>query len=576
MSTHPPKQAEQMPPHYRVPAAYLFAPQVDFWEIVCYRADVADGRFQLRGRDMMGLLSHPTFARARREALGGSKPALFVVEEDGERFYVLRAQAESWPDDTLRKPRAYVERGWIVQLGHHRHAKWVLNHLLLARQRRVDKTKDAQRSPPASVSHFSLSWMKLKQDLEAAKNKKVEYRKIKDGFLRLERLGIVTPLTDQATAKVGYGGRFRHRLNTDRLLHVAPKFLHRCQQLEDEPLTLAEAVCHIVHRLADDYRQRGKVVAWPLDWLHGDVEVDLEMQHRRRMAVRRALLWTAVGVLAQGGILRHERSGYALTPGAVERSGDPIALEAWALAALAQVQSEQDDRPSLSQAEETKLNQLLAPCRQRDPSRADLARAIVRQMRYPPEAALPLFALLRRRIDRLPEEQFPALLAHFEGRQARGSFSLHPADILDDLTRHKQDPRPQSLTARKTLKGRRSIVQGQLELPVTVERILQARLYCTLRQGQPVPAELSGQPLSICLCAGDRELYRATLPLLNIPDDPLAPADITQPLRELTGRPPLTLRLTLPARLPALRLLARLEVTATLRNAPEAPIFMSP
>ena len=559
MSVHSLAQ-EDTAPHYRVPADYLFVPQVDFWEIICYWADLENGPFKLRLRDMMGLFSHPTFARARREALRGPAPPLIAFEEEGERFYLLRAQAAGWPDETLRKLRAYIERGWIVHLKHHRHAKWVLNYLLLERQRRL---KSVQGTPD-TLNHFTLTWMKLKRALEAAKGRKVEYRKLKDGFLFLERLGIVTPLTNQPTAKLGYGQRFQHRLNVPRLLEVAPRFLHRCQRFRDEPLTLPQAIAYILRLFTTDYRrpENGlrQTQPWTLDWLHGEVEVELEMEHKRRVPVRRELIWTAAGVLAQAGILRDERAGYALSEWAAEKSHDPTDLEAKALAALAQIQRAQEQRRMLSPSEIARLDILLEPCRRRDAGRAALTRDIVLQMHYPVEMAFPLFALLRRRMDRIPEERFPALLAHFANRQARGSFSLHPADILDDFTpRRKRDYRKQVLIVRKTLKGRRPVVQGQFHLPVAPGKIVRARLYCTLRHGRPLPAELTGQPLDICLCAGDRELYRATVPLLDIPDDPLEPADITGPLRALAGDLALTLRLTLPARLPALRLLARIE-----------------
>jgi len=568
MSDYSPGQAEHLAAHYRLPAGYLFVPQVDFWEIVCYRADVEDGPFKLRQRDVMGLLSHPTFARTRREALRGPAPPLAAVEEEGERFYVLRPQAEGWPDETLRKLRAYVERGWIVQLGRHRHAKWVLNYLLLERQRRMERIRSVQGTPPATVVHFGLTWMKLRRALEAAKGKKVEYRKLKDGFLLLERLGIVTPLTGQPTAKLGYGQRFQHRLNVPRLLDVAPTFLRRCQQREDASLTLAQAVSHVLRILIDDYRRLKRALPWPLDRLQGEMEVDLEMQHRRRVAVRRELTWTAAGVLTQAGILRAERAGYALTPLAVEKSRDPAGLEAWALAALARIQDDQRERPALSPSEVAKLDELLAPCRQRDASRAELVRAIVLQMNYPPETSHSLFALLRRRMDRISEEQFPALLAHFANRRARGSFSLHPADILDDFApRRKRDRRKKRVTLRKTLKGRRLVVQRQFNLTVAAEEIRRARLCCTLRNGRPLSPDLSGRPVEIHLCAGDHQLYHTTVSLLDIPDDPLAPADITGPLRGLSGKPTLTMRLTLPKRLPALRLLARIEAEVVMRKA---------
>jgi hypothetical protein len=287
MFDQPPEQAAHPAPHYRLPADHLFTPQVDFWEIVCYRADVVGGPFTLRHRDMMGLLSQPTFARARREASHGPAPPLVAVEEEGERHYVLRAQAEGWPDETLRKLRAYLERGWIGQLGRHRHAKWVLNYLLLERQRRMEKTGPRPRTPPPGADRFSLSWMKLKRALEAAKGKKVEYRKLKDGFVLLERLGIVTPLADQPTARLGYAQRFQHRLNVHRLLDVSPRLLRRCQPVEGDPLTLAQAMHYILRFLTHDYSHRKQVRAWPLDWLHGEVEVDLETESHRRVPVRR-------------------------------------------------------------------------------------------------------------------------------------------------------------------------------------------------------------------------------------------------------------------------------------------------
>lgn len=286
------------------------------------------------------------------------------------------------------------------------------------------------------------------------------------------------------------------------------------------------------------------------------------------MSVRQELIWTAVGVLVQAGFLCHERAGYALTPEAMERIiRGPTDFETLAADALAQVQGAQDIKPALSPSEIARLNSILAPCRQRDAGRAELARAIVLQMSYPVETALPLFTLLRRRTDRISEEQFPALLAHFADRRARGDVSLHPADILNDFApRRKRDRRARRLTVRKTLKGRRPVVERQLHLPVPPEKIVQARLYCTLRHGQPLSAELVGQPLDIRLCAGDRELYRATIPLLDIPDDPLEPADITAALRELAGDLGLTLRLTLPAQLPSLRLLVRIEATVVKRK----------
>ena len=556
---------ERLPPYYRLPAGYLFVPQVDFWEIVCYRADVGDGLFKLRHRDMMGLFSPPSFARAKREALGGQSPPLVALKEEGEQFYVLRAQARGWPDETLRKLRAYVERGWIVQLGRQRHAKWVLNYLLLECQRRKEKIKAVQKRPPATVAQFSLSWTKLKKALETAKGKKVEYRKLKDGFLLLERLGIVTPLTGRPTARLGYGQRFQHRLNAGRLLDIAPSFLRRCRPLGDGSPDQAQAVRHLLHILAGDYRRQGKARTWTLERLHGEVKVDLEIEHHHRVAVQRELIWVAAGVLARAGILRAERSGYALTPRAVERIGDPTHLETGALAMLAQVQAEQTESAALSSTEVARLDEILAPCRQRDAGQADLARAIVCQMNYPVEIALPLFALLRRRMDRLPEKQFPALLAYFKNRQSKARSSLHPEDILNDFCPRRRGRRDKIVTVRKTLKGRRPIVEGQLELAVDTDKIRRARLYCTLRHGRPLPSELAGQPLDICLRAGDGELYRTTLPLLDIPDDPLAPADITGPLRALNESPRLTLRLTLPAPLPALRLLARIE--AVMRKA---------
>jgi hypothetical protein len=568
MSDQPPEQAAHHPPHYRLPADHLFTPQVEFWEIVCYRADVAGGPFTLRCGDMMGLFSQPTFARAWREASRGPAPPLVAVEEEGEQRYVLRAQAEGWPDETLHKMRAYLERGWIGQLGRHRHAKWVLNYLLLERQRRMEKTGPRPRTPLPAADRFSLSWMKLKRALEAAKGKKVEYRKLKDGFLLLERLGIVTSLTGQPTARLGYAQRFQHHLNAHRLLDVSPRLLRRCQPVEGDPLTLAQAIRHILRFLTHDYSQRKQVRAWPLDWLHGEVEVDLETEYHRRVPVRRALTWAAVGVLAQGGILRAERAGYALTPMGIEKSRDLTRLETEAMTALDRVQRGAEEPSALTPQQAAQLGRLLAPCRQRDARRAELAQTIVLLMNYPPEMALPLFALLRRRIDRLPEEQFPALVAHFASRQARGGFSLHPADVLDDFVRshgragRSRGRRGQRRTARKTLKGRRKVVRGQLDLSMAPAQIRRARLYCTLRHGRPLLPNLAGQPLSICLSANDCELYRATVPLLDIPDDPLAPADITAPLRALAGNPPLTLRLTLPARLPALRLLARIELIA--------------
>jgi hypothetical protein len=596
MFAHPSNHAVHMAPHYRLPADHLFVPQVDFWEIVCYRADVENGLFQLRHRDMMGLLCHPTLAQARREALRGPSPPLVAVEEEGERFYVLRAQAEGWPGKVLCKLRAYVERGWIVQLGRHRHAKWVLNYLLLECQRRtrnltcsgwmrivpirrdppadhgsagsgdilshiIKKTRGARGKSQDAIGRFALTWMKLKKALEETKGKKVEYRKLKDGFLLLERLGIVTPLTDRSTAKLGYAQRFQHRLNLGRLLDVAPKFLRRCQPRQDDPLTLTQTIFYVLRTFVGDHQRQKRAVPWSLDRLHDEVEVDLEIEHRSRVPLRRELIWTTVGVLTQAGILGHERAGYALTPLAVERSRDPTGLEAWAMAALAQAQSGLEEKPALSFSQIAQLDELLSPCRQRDAARADLTRAIVLQMNYPPQTALPLFALLRRRIDRISEEHFTALLAHFADRRVRGSFSQHPADVLDDFApRRKRDRRTHRVIARKTLKGRRTVVQGQFDVQVAPSKILQARLYCTLRHGRPIPSELVGQPLDICLCAGDCELYCATVSLLNIPDDPLFPVDITVPLRTLTKDSTLTLRLTLPAGLPALRLLARIEV----------------
>lgn len=567
MSAHSPNQSEHPAPHYRLPTDYLFIPQVDFWEIVCYRADVADGPFKLRQRDMMGLMTHPTFARARREALSGPRAPLIAIEEDAERYFILRAQAENWPNETLRKLRAYVERGWIVQLGHHRHATWVLNYLLLERQRRVERAKLSQKTPPETVKYFSLTWMQIKEALQTIKGRKVEYRKLKDGFLLLERLGFVTSLTDQPTAKLNYGQQFKCHLNVPRLLEVAPRFVRLCQQLEGKPLTLIQVVAYVLYTLIKDHQRPKKTQPWPLERLHGEVEVELEIEHQGRVAVQRELAWTAVGVLARAGILQHQRNGYALSPQAEERISDLTDLEAWTFAALAQTLAGQPEQPALSSMEVAKLDKLLAPCRQRDPGRADLARTIALQMNYPPETAIPLFALLRRRMDRISEEQFPALLSHFARRRAREVFSLNPADILDDFVpRRQRDRRKQKLTARKTLKGRRTVVEGQLDLQTVPQQIERARLYCTLRHGRPLPPELTEKPLDISLCSGDRELYHTTVPLLNIPDDPLAPADITEPLRRLTGNPTLTLRLTLPARLPALRMLARIETDVVKRE----------
>jgi hypothetical protein len=562
MSESPPAQAEHDPPRYHLPTDCLFTPQVDFWDIVCYRADVAEAPFKLRLRDMMGLMSHPTFARARREALRGRESPLIAIEEDDERFYVLRAQAAGWLDETLHKLRAYIERGWIVQLGRHRHAKWVLNYLLLERQRRLEKG-----GSPDTAGRFSLSWMKLKEALETAKGYRVEYRKLKDGFLLLERLGIVTPLSDQPTAKVGYGRRFQHCLNVSRLLDLSPRLLGRCQQLESGRLTLSEVLLCLLRFLLTDCQRRKQAHPWPLDWLHGEVEVDLEMQHRRRVAVRPELTWAAVGVLAQAGLLGHERAGYALSPQAVRKIGDPTALETQALTALVRVHADGGERPSLSPAEIARLDALLGPCRQRDAGRADLTRTIVLQMAYPPAMAVSLFTLLRRRMDRLSEEQFPALLACFAARKARGNFSLHPADILNDfLARLSNRRRDRRVTMRKTLKGRRAEVRAALPLPILPATLRRARLYCTLRHGQPLPAALAGRPLGISLWAGDRELYCTTVPLLDIRDDPLAPADITAPLRTLKGDPTLTLCFTLPQALPASRLLVRIEVEVVRRE----------
>jgi len=350
MSDRPFAQVEHDPPCYHLPADCLFTPQLDFWEIVCYRADVAEGPFKLRRCDMTGLMSQPTFAHARRKALRGPEPPLIAIEEDGEKLYLLRARAEAWPDETLHKLRAYIERGWIGQLGRHRHAKWVLNHLLLERQRRLENG-----GTPDAASHFSLSWMRLKEALETAKGYRVEYRKLKDGVLLLERLGLVTPLSDQPTARMGYGQRFRHRLNVSRLLDLSPRSLHRCQQLESEYFSLSGVLLCTLRFLLADYRQRKQACPWPLDWLHGEVEVDLEMQHQRRIAVLPDLTWVAVGLLTRAGLLSHERAGYALSPQAVAEIGDPTTLETQALAALVQVHADGGERPSLSPAEITRL-----------------------------------------------------------------------------------------------------------------------------------------------------------------------------------------------------------------------------
>ena len=594
MPDHLDVQAAHQAPHYRLPVCHPFTPQVDFWEIVCYRADVEEGPFKLRHSDMLGLLSHPAFARARREATHGRRAPLMPIAEEGEPCYVLRPQAEGWPGETLSKLRAYVERGWIVHLGHHLHAKWVLNYLLLERQRRIDKAGSRSGTSPPSADHFTLSWMKLKGALESAKGKKVEYRKLKDGLLLLERQGILTPLTGQQTASLGYARRFQHRLNVHRLLDVAPAFLRPCQPAEGDPLTLDWAIDCVLRFLAGDCQQQGKARPWPLDWLHGEVEVDLEMERQRRVAVRRELTWGAVGVLAQAGILWHERAGYALSPQAAEElvaedsQRMPFAAAGYALSPqaaeeshaladlkeqamqdLARAQGNLEGSPTPS-TQAGGLDTLLAPCYQRDARRAALAQAIAVQMDYPPEAALSLFVLLRRRMDHIPADAFPDLLAHFAGRQARGSASLDPTDILDDFVRSRQcGHRPggqrrhgrqgQRLTARKTLKGRRTAVEGPLELAADPQRIVRARLCCTLRHGRSLPPDLAGRPLVICLAAGDRELYRTTVCLLDLADDPLAPADITAPLRALAGNATLTVRLALPARLPALRLLVRIE-----------------
>jgi hypothetical protein len=411
--------------------------------------------------------------------------------------------------------------------------------------------------------------MKLKCALEEVKGKRVEYRKLKDGFLLLERLGLVTPMTDQSTAQLNYGQRFQHRLEARRLRALAPEFLSRCEEAEGDPFTLAGAVLYILRLMAEDDRRRreqgfARTQPWSLDRLNGELAVDLEMQHHRRVKVRRELVWTAAGALTQAGLLESAREGYAVAPGVAARKDKDI--EKLAKEALPDGKSDpaKQQKPAASKA--ARMEKLLAPCYRRDILRATLARDIASEMDYPPKRALFLFTLLRRRMDRIAEDRFPDLLDYFVQRRGRGGgFSLHPADILNDFAPRCRK-QGETLQLTKTLKARRPAMEKTLPLPVSPQVIARARLYCTLRHGRPLPQRLKGKRVDIAIEAEGNAIFHAGTFLLDIPDDPLAPVDLSRALRRLTGNPTLTVRFTLPESLPATRLLIRLEATLANRE----------